>query len=101
MRYYVAGLVQKYFNKKLDEGHHELVFGLSHHWGSLQGLGKQPGFYLAAVAGPQSNRTLGVHTNLRPTTLKIESYRSQGNRLVLASGFFLLHYSYVRQSQAR
>lgn len=48
MRYSVAGFVQKYFNQKLNQGHHELVYGLSLHWGSLQGLGKRPGFYIAA-----------------------------------------------------
>jgi len=49
MRYVIAGLVQKYFNKKLDDGHQELVFGLSSYWGSLQGLGKRPGFYVASA----------------------------------------------------
>ena len=45
---YVGRKVRMYFSKKLNDGHHELVYGLSSHWGSLQGLGKQPGFYLAA-----------------------------------------------------
>lgn len=37
-----------YLTNKLNEGHHELVYGLSSYWGSAQGLGRYGPFYDAA-----------------------------------------------------
>ena len=40
MRNYVGRKVKMYLGKKLDEGHDELVYGLSSYWGSRRGLGR-------------------------------------------------------------
>jgi hypothetical protein len=45
---YVGRKVRMYFSKKLNDGHHELVYGLSSHWGSGRGLGHFQPFYDAA-----------------------------------------------------
>jgi len=45
---YIEEKVLKFLNKKLDQGHHELVYGLTSYWGSLNGLGNFRSFYGAA-----------------------------------------------------
>ncbi len=48
MTSYIEKRVSLYLNKKLDMRHHEIVYGLSSHWGSLRGLGRFAPFYSAA-----------------------------------------------------
>lgn len=48
MKKMIEKVVTRFLNKKLDEGHHELVFGIASYWGSLNGLGKINSFYRAS-----------------------------------------------------
>lgn len=45
---YLEQKARNYLDKKLDKGHHELVYGLASYWGSLYGLGRWDPFYGAA-----------------------------------------------------
>lgn len=48
MRELIGRKVRVYLGKKLRDGQHELVYGLSSYWGSRQGLGRWNPFYDAA-----------------------------------------------------
>lgn len=45
----IQAIVHKHLDRKLDAGHHELVFGLSQYWGANNGLGKLRGFSWASA----------------------------------------------------
>ncbi len=36
--------VRRYLTKKLNQGHHEFIYGLTNYWGSLNGLGNYLSF---------------------------------------------------------
>ncbi len=48
MKKWIGRKVTQYLNKKLDDGHDALVYGLSNYWGSRCGLGRILGVYDAA-----------------------------------------------------